>query len=496
MLLMRFNLKQSISLLFLIVLGAQFPALAQAQQRPVTIRMVPGEYMPGRRPVGVGDRLTGLREAVREYERLHPHVTIVLQNVGGADLVEGEYIQTQIMGGIAPDIVQINTESVWPHIDKDWFIAFDPYFDEPNPYAAPGAPGSDEWWNSFANVALTKAKRAPNGKLYSLTFDLVETGIFYNKTLFRELGLEIPETWEEFTALQQEIQDAGLVPLAMGIIQAVDWGQDYLFDQFYYPIIDEIDRVQGTEDEEAYMQGYLFAKEICWNIMNGNISGANPRYREVWRVMREWRDFWPRDISRSDITRLFLLKRSPMIWAASPFVRRLIYDELVDFEWGVFYLPPITSETSPLAAGVSPAVIGGAGIQYSVTRMARDRGHLDQVMDFLAFLSTPERGGEIVNEASMFIPNFAGVEMLEMLEPFSEIITYRYGTTKWTYTLDNRFNDANRRLIELFLGDAMSLDEFLERMDRNNREAAERMIQQNGWTFEGPEWQTAPAAGG
>jgi ABC-type glycerol-3-phosphate transport system substrate-binding protein len=208
----------------------------------------------------------------------------------------------------------------------------------------------------------------------------------------------------------------------------------------------------------------------------------------MWRIMREWRDYWPRDIS-ADISRLFLLQRSPMIWAASPFVRRLIYDDLVDFEWGVFYLPPITQESSPLAEGVDPAVIGGAGIQYSVTRMARDRGHLDQVMDFLAFLTTPDRGGRIINEASMFIPNIAEVEMIEMLEPFSEIITYRYGTTKWTYTLDNRFNDNNRRLIELFLGDALSLEEFLQRMDRNNREAAERMIRQNAWTFDGPEWQ-------
>lgn len=459
------------------------------QERQIHITMVPGEYMPGRRPAGVGEKLQGLAKAVEDYQKLHPHVKITLRNVGGADLVEGEYIKTQIHGGIAPDIVQINTESVWPDIGKGWWIPFDEYFDQPNPYAEPGEPGSDQWWNSFANIALTKAKRAPDGKLYSLTFDLVETGIFYNKDLFRELGLEVPETWEEFMALQARIKETGRVPLGIAIQQAVDWGQDFLFDQFYYPIIDEIDRIKGTDDEEAYMKGYLYAKELCWNIMNGNISAESPRYREVWRIMREWREFWPRDISQTDVSRLFLLQRTPMWWSASPTVRRLIYDELVDFEWGVFYLPPITRESSPLAEGVDPAVIGGAGIQYSVTRMAEDRGHLDQVMDFLAFLTTPEYGGEIVNEASMFIPNFEGVEMLEMLEPFSEIITYRYGTTKWTYTLDHRFNDTNRRLIELYLGDALTLDEFMVRMDRNNREAAERFIRQHNWSFDGPEWQ-------
>jgi hypothetical protein len=49
-------------------------------------------------------------------------------------------------------------------------------------------------------------------------------------------------------------------------------------------------------------------------------------------------------------------------------VRRLIHDPLVDFEWGVFYFPPITEETSPYASGVDPSVIGGSGIQYSVRK--------------------------------------------------------------------------------------------------------------------------------
>jgi raffinose/stachyose/melibiose transport system substrate-binding protein len=454
-----------------------------------TITMVPGEYMPGRRPGGVGPSLKALERAVEEYRNLHPHVTIVLRQVGGADLVEGEYIKTQIMGGIAPDIVQINTEAVWPDIDKGWWISFDEYFDQPNPYIAAGQPGSERWWNAFANVALTKAKRAPNGKLYSLTMDLVETGIFYNRDLFRALDLSVPQTWAEFLELQQMFKDAGYVPLAVSIHQAVDWAQDFLFDQMYYPILDQIDRIKGTEDEEEYMQGYLYAKELAWNIMEGNISSGNVRYREMWKLMREWRQFWPRDLLNTDSLRLFLLQRSPMTWQASPMVRRLLYDELAGFEWGVFYLPPITEDCHRVGSGVDPAVIGGAGMQYSVTRMAKDRGHLDQVMDFLAFLTTPERGGAMVNEAGLFIPNVAGFDMSPALEPFQEIIRHRYGTTKWVYTLDNRFNDTNHRLIDLFLGDYLSLDEFLKRMDQNNRSAAKRMIEQEGWSFEGAEWQ-------
>lgn len=460
-------------------------------QEPVTITMMPGLYMPGRSPLGVGPELTQLAQAAREYERVHPHVRIVLQSQGGADLTEGEYIKTQIMGGMAPDIVAINAEAVWPDVDKGWWIALDEYLEQPNPYVPTGSPGAERWADVFANPAITRAKQAPNGQLYSLTYDLVETGIFYNKDIFNALNLSLPRTWAEFIELQQTLAQAGYVPLAVSIIQIGDWGQDYLFDQFFYPILDEIDPLKAAPELEAYFQGYLFPEELCWGIERGFYAPSSPRYREMWRVMHQWRRYWPKDIIRPDRTRLFVLQKAPMLWDGSWFARRLQHDPLVSFQWGVFYLPPITRETSPWASGVEPAVVGGAGTQYSITRSAIDRGHLDQVLDFLAYLTTPTVAERIIGEAGMFIPNIAGAKIPPELNAFQKIIHYRYCTAKWWYTLDSRFNDVNRRLIELYLGDALPLEAFLQQMHANNRAAAQRMITERGWTFSGPPWEDA-----
>ena len=41
-------------------------------------------------------------------------------------------------------------------------------------------------------------------------------GVLYNREMFREHGWEIPETWEEFTALCEEIEAAGIQPLYFG----------------------------------------------------------------------------------------------------------------------------------------------------------------------------------------------------------------------------------------------------------------------------------------
>lgn len=133
-------------------------------------------------------------------------------------------------------------------------------------------------------------------------------------------------------------------------------------------------------------------------------------------------------------------------------------------------------------------------MQYSVTRTAKQRdeqdpGHLEQVIDFLQFMTLPKNAVPVVNEASLFVPNFAGAELAPELEPFLEIIDKRYTTTKWRDTLDRRWLDRNRRLIELFLGDALSLDEFMTLMDENNRDTARRIADREGWTFEEPHWQ-------
>ena len=42
----------------------------------------------------------------------------------------------------------------------------------------------------------------------------VSHGIYYNKDLFKRLGIEVPTTWEELSAAAQKIKDAGYTPFA------------------------------------------------------------------------------------------------------------------------------------------------------------------------------------------------------------------------------------------------------------------------------------------
>jgi raffinose/stachyose/melibiose transport system substrate-binding protein len=445
------------------------------------LEVMPGSYRPGDQPLGVGDRLRALRLIADDYEAQHPDVSIEFLfqvNVGGSSS-EGETMRTQQLGGVAPEIVNINTEATWPDIEqnKGWWVAFDPYLEQPNPYV----PGNRAWIDLFQNQAITQAKRAPNDSLYCLTFDVIETGIYYNKNLFKKFGVSVPQNWHELGKIQKMFAASGYVPMVNDGGAYCDWAPDLLFDQCFFELLEIIDYQKKSAIQEAYYQGYLTPEELCWLIKKNWFSAQNPRWAETWRLLKQMRQYWQNDYTNADPQRLFITQRAPMFWSSSVFVRRLMLDPLINFEYGVFYLPPIHRTDSKFCCGVEQCVIGGAGVQLHVTRRAIDDGDLEPTIDFLRFITTPKHAAQIVNEAGILISNIEGATLAENLKPFAEIILRRYCTVKWDYSLGHRFTDHRARMINLYLNDGISLEDFLRDQELSLHRVADEMIAQQGW---------------
>lgn len=64
-------------------------------------------------------------------------------------------------------------------------------------------------------------KYAVNEKVYNVPFTANAYGIYYNKDKFEELGLKVPETWDEFEQLVKDIVAKGQTPF--GIAGADAW---------------------------------------------------------------------------------------------------------------------------------------------------------------------------------------------------------------------------------------------------------------------------------
>lgn len=56
-----------------------------------------------------------------------------------------------------------------------------------------------------------------NGKVYAVPVSRVSyNGVFYNKTIFEQNGLQVPQTWDEFVNVCKTLQSKGIAPLTAG----------------------------------------------------------------------------------------------------------------------------------------------------------------------------------------------------------------------------------------------------------------------------------------
>ncbi|MEK0312575.1 ABC transporter substrate-binding protein [Cohnella sp. 56] len=61
-----------------------------------------------------------------------------------------------------------------------------------------------------------KSQDSYEGKLYGVPLESVTTGVFYNKKIFADLGINTPQNWNEFIAANDKIKAAGITPILIG----------------------------------------------------------------------------------------------------------------------------------------------------------------------------------------------------------------------------------------------------------------------------------------
>lgn len=452
------------------------------------LRVNPGPlYLPGIVPANSTKPIQGMQKVAEAFERLHPDTRIEFIGVTGE---AREWVVTQLTSGQAPDILQTNVEDVWQDVHKDWYVPLDRYLDGPNPFIAAGQPGAEKWWDAFKYPIPTRGTMAPNGKMYCVVLDMIETGIYYNKTLFDQLGLREPNDWTEFIEIQKTIKAAGYTPMLVDRTCLADWGVDLLFEQYYGELREVMDLNYDPRRGE-YLHGYLDWDELVFLHDQGFFTPRDQRWHEVWRTIREWRPYMSSELNPqgTDFVKSFATKKGAMYWSHSMMVTRLENARL-DFQYGIFYLPPITQRYSRFASGKPQCVIGGSGMQYCVTNSAvsdvdpklpfdqriEKSERLKRVVAFLQFLTTPENCGTVVNEQIALLPNIKGVEPHKPLQPFDDFLQRHYSMTKWLYTFDNQWNQVLMRMLELYANDGIDRAGFIRVIEQDLERATKRLV--------------------
>ncbi|MDO3681294.1 extracellular solute-binding protein [Paenibacillus ehimensis] len=85
-----------------------------------------------------------------------------------------------------------------------------------------------------------------DGKIYGLPTASFVEGVYYNKKIFRELGVEVPKTWEELIAIAEKAKANGITPFALAA--ADGWVINMLMNTLWV-------RTAGPDSVQGFVSG-------------------------------------------------------------------------------------------------------------------------------------------------------------------------------------------------------------------------------------------------
>lgn len=138
-------------------------------------------------------------------------------------------------------------------------------------------------WNDYG-PAYQGASTGNSDTIYGLPLRGHPQMLFYRQDVFEELGLEVPTTWQEVSAVSQAIveSDMEIDPIAMYYGINVDqnlfgwyshlWGAGAdIFDENWEPAFNTEAGVAATEQYLSYLRdGYTAEASVAWNEQEAN----------------------------------------------------------------------------------------------------------------------------------------------------------------------------------------------------------------------------------
>ena len=83
---------------------------------------------------------------------------------------------------------------------------------------------SGDWTNDYSDFILESASQSVNEKIYCTPFgDLTTFGIIYNKQVFADNNVEVPNSWDEFISACETFSQAGITPVFTSATTDNEW---------------------------------------------------------------------------------------------------------------------------------------------------------------------------------------------------------------------------------------------------------------------------------
>jgi len=474
----------SVVVLIFFILGICSISFAEKK----VIRMDAREYYPRERlSTDRWNPPTYLWRLEKEYETLHPDIDI--QFIRPPEGMDADvWLTTQLTGGTTPEISEQLFSEVNRNAYKGWYVDLAPFLEKPNPYVK----DNKKWRDIFLEIAIATGK-APDGKSqYVLPIGITGTAIFYNKDIFKKVGVKVPGTWKEFIDIQAKIKQAGYIPFAFpmaGEKMRANWSLRTIQDMILDSKMAEIKGVKGTVKRTAIEASAISQKELVQAIKKGVYSARDPQWQEQLRLFKEWSKYWEDGylgVDSQGAYMLFISGQAAMMYESAAQIKPIEVDPLRKFQYGLFYFPRITKESSKYATGISAAAVGGvtgAGA-WIIPSTTKDRGLLNEAIDWLMFITAPQNYIPMANDLGAAAPALKARKGLDKrLEPFVKSLERGVFRVESFYRgLTREYAESFYQILQQYLADKLTLQQACDQIQIEMEKAANALIDAR------PEW--------
>jgi raffinose/stachyose/melibiose transport system substrate-binding protein len=308
-----------------------------------------------------------------QFMEANPAITIQRETYTTEDLTT--VLPTSLTESTGPDVAMINQgfANMGALVSAGLLLPLNDYADQ------------YDWWSRYAaglharNSFSEDGTQFGVGNLYGVSNTAEVVAVFYWREDFEALGLEVPQTLEEFEAALAALKDAGSTPIMFGSLDG--WPAIHTLGaiQHSYATVDEVDaftfRLEGgTYDTEANLLGAQ--KFVDW------ISAG----------------YFPEGFEGMDYDNATMggfINHEASTWITGSWAAGNIIPEVGEEAVGFFLFPPAEE-------GQPPLNIGGVGLAYGIRATSE---HPDEAAAYIDIITGPDAGAALLDNG--FLPAVA-----------------------------------------------------------------------------------------
>ena len=311
------------------------------------------------------DDVDQMNRLIAAFNEEYPNIAVVFDPTTPPDY--NATLRLQLESGIAPDVFYARSYATGQELFSEGYML----------------DLSDE---AYVSERYDDGARAPwqmpDGTQFAMPLVAVSHGVYYNQDLFNELGLDIPQTWDELMNVAQQIKDAGYIPFANGLA-------------------DEWDIAEVVWMNIA--PGFLGGREARLAYEAGERPFNDDAMVSVFEAMASLTPYLPdgyQAINYNDSKALFLLGEAAM-WFDGSWTISEFEASNPDFNWSVFAPPAPTADAQAITFHPD------AGVAINP---ASD--NIEAAKTFVEWLSGPTASQILGNELAGFFPMVADAPTL------------------------------------------------------------------------------------